>query len=58
MLVLLKILGDRRMLNAELWDSVYKDIDLLVLNQEFELNEIGMVLDCIYKSGQLQFSTH
>ena len=50
-LVILKLVTERRMINGKLWELLHRDIQRLVQNGEIQLKELSLIMDCFYKSG-------
>ena len=50
-LVILKLVTERRMINGKLWELLHRDVLRLVQNGEIQLKELSLIMDCFYKSG-------
>lgn len=49
--VLLRILTERKLINAQIWELLQADIEALLLNDSFDLKELTSILDCYYKTS-------
>ena len=45
----MKIMGERRSTNSDLWSLVTENVDELLVKEAFDIKEISQIVDCYYK---------
>lgn len=45
----MKILGERRSPNSDLWSIVIQNVEELMAKNSFDLRDLSTILDCYYK---------
>ena len=47
--ILMKIIGERRSTNTDLWSMVIENVDELLLKEAFDIKDLSQIVDCYYK---------